>query len=233
MRYKEIIEKFFISIRKYENPLNLPEDRLEIYRELVRYSINDLFSSVFPLTEKIAGEKWKKVINAFILDCDLSSPYFQDLPLQLIEYINTKNFFKNEEYIKDLLKYEWLEMEIFNQDIPVEESDFRWENIYRISGSAKLAVFKYPVHHIAKIGISAFKNKKGRYNLIIYQNPESFEVEYIQLTDFLYEILDRLEENSLYEISVSISKKHSIEFDLIADHLKKFFQVLIKNKIII
>ncbi|SNZ03172.1 hypothetical protein SAMN06265182_0312 [Persephonella hydrogeniphila] len=233
MQYKKIIEEFYKSVKEGGNPLSLPEEGLEIYRNLIRHTVYEFLSSVFPLTKKITEDKWEDLIESFVSSQNFTSPYLQDLPFHFIEYIEKKDVFKDEEYLKDLLRYEWLEVEIFNQDVPLKESEFSWQNTYRLSNSARAVVFQYPVHHISQIGITSFKHKKGRYNLIIYQNPESFEVEYIQLTDFLYEILNSLESGNLYKISTEISVKYSVNLELISNHMEKFFKTLIKNRIII
>lgn len=230
---KEIIEKFYISIRSDKNLLNLPEKNLSVYRDLLINSVYQVCSSAFPLTKKFVGEEWDHLISDFFNNFKFSSPYLWHVPKQFLEYLDKKDFFKKRDYLKDLMLYEWIEIEIFNKDLPVNESQFDLDRKYILSSSAEIVVFSYPVHEISYIGFTGFKEKKGKYYLIIYQSPYNYEVEYIKITPFLYDLVKGLQEYPLHKTLEHISDAYSIDINQISYQVEKFVKLLLKNRILI
>ncbi len=226
----EIMEKFYKSIISRENLLNLPEDRLSVYQSLVFNNIEDTCSKAFPIAKTFLKEDWEKLIKNFIKNYKFTTPYLWEVPKDFIKYLEKINFFKNREFIYDLMIYEWIEIEVFNEDLPAFNEKFNWCEKYRISNSAKILSFKYPVHKINKV--KDIKELKGSYFLIIYQNPENYEIEYLEITPFLYQILERLSENYVIDVAKEIANKYGINFENISNQLEEFFKLLSKNKII-
>jgi len=226
----EIIEKFYKSVISGENLLNLPEDRLSIYKSLVFNNIEDTCSKAFPITKRLLGN-WEDLIKDFLKNYKFTTPYLWEVPKDFINYLKSVSFFENKYFLYELMIYEWIEIEIFNEDLPVYDGNFNWYEKYRISNSARIFHFHYPVHKISSL--KDIEKLKGDYFLIVYQNPENFEVEYLEITPFLYEILSNLSKEQVIDLSRKLLHKYQVNFEDILAQLEKFFKLLSKNKIII
>ncbi len=227
----EILEKFYKSLILGENLLNLPENRLSIYQSLVFNNIEDTCSKAFPIARQLLNDEWDNLIKDFLKNHKFSSPYLWEIPKDFIFYLKNKDFFKGKELIYDLMVYEWTEMEVFNEDLPAVQKEFNWYENYKISNSARILDFKYPIHNISKMEMEEIENLKGNYFLIIYQNPENYEVEFFEITPFLYEILNNLKTN-LFDVVSDVCEKYGINFEEVSPKLERFFEILIKNRII-
>ena len=228
----DILEKFYKSLILGENFLNLPENRLSIYQTLVFNNIEDTCSKAFPITKEILKEDWDGLIKDFLKNHKFSSPYLWEVPKDFISYLENKGFFKNKRFLHELMVYEWVEMEVFNEDLPINKRQLSWYEKYKISNTAKILNFKYPVHKISQIGIEKIDEYEDSYFLIIYQNPENYEVEYLEITPFLYEVLSSLDD-TLFKSASKVCSKYGVSFEEISPQLEEFFKLLIKNKIIV
>ncbi|RMA97815.1 HvfC/BufC N-terminal domain-containing protein [Hydrogenothermus marinus] len=229
----EIIEKFYKSIIYGENLLNLPENRLSIYQSLVYNNIEDSCAKAFPLTKKILEDKWEKLISDFLKNHKFKSPYLWEVPKEFISFLKNKGIFEEKSFLYELMLYEWLEIEIFNEDIPSVNREFNWYEKYNFSKTSKLLNFKYPIHKISEIDIKKIEDLKADYFLIIFQNPDTYEIEYLEITPFLYQILDNINSEKLINQVKQVCKSFNINYEDILPKLENFFKMLIKNKILI
>ncbi len=227
----DILKSFFTSLYSDENSENFPQERLNIYKSLIFNNIEDTCAKAFPITKHILNENWNNLIKNFIKEENLSSPYLQDVPFEFFNFC--KNFEGLEDFITELMFYELIELEVFNKDIPLVKANFSWNYVYRLSETAILKEFSYPVHKLNEIGIENLKRLKGNFPLIIYLNPKNFDVEYLEITKFLFEILEKINEDSLKNIVNTVCSKNKISFEEVKPPLEKFFKLLIDRKIIV
>ena len=227
----EIMEKFYKSLIYGENLLNLPKDRLSVYQTLVFNNIEDSCSRAFPITKGILIDSWEEIMKDFLKNHKFSSPYLWEVPKEFIKFLKDRNFFKNKEFLYELMIYEWIEIELFNEDLPISKRDFNWYANYKITNSARIFNFKYPVHTIQQIGIENIEKFKGNYFLIIYQNPENNEVEFFEISQFLYDILNNLD-NKLFDTVSKICNKYNLNFEDVILKLEEFFELLLRNRIL-
>jgi hypothetical protein len=228
----EIIEKFYKSVVFEGNLLNLPENRLKIYQNLVFNNIEDTCSKAFPISKKILKDKWDDLIEEFIKSWKFETPYLWETPKDFINFLEKKGFFKENLFLKDLMMYEWVEVEVFNEDVAEQNVDFNWNLKYRISPSARILIFNYPVHKISNINLEEIESIKGKYFLIVFQNPENFEVEYLEITEFLWEIIKNIQNDTLINIVKKTCEKFSVKFEDLKESLEDFFMYLLSNKIV-
>ncbi len=227
----DILEKFYRSVVFDENIFNLPEERLSIYRNLVFNNIEDTCSKAFPIAKLFLNKKWEKLISEFLKKHKFTSPYLWEVPKEFIDFLYTKNFFQDKPLLKEIMLYEWIEIELFNEDIPVMESEFSWYRVYRFSNTARLFSFDYPVHRVSEL--ENLELHRGKYYLIIYQNPENNNVEYLEITKFLFQILEKINSGKILDITNKVCNLYNMTFESVSEKLKDFFYVLLKNKIIV
>ena len=225
-----IYDSFFKSLFSEKNITNLPTQKIELYRELIFNNIEGILSACFPITQRYLEVKWEKLIKDFIKDSSLQSPYLSDITEEFYNYMQQK---ENSEFIENLMRYELIELEVFNEDIPVEKAEFNLENRYTLSSSSSIEYFEYPVHKISQIGLNNIKEKKNNYFLIIFQHPDSNEVEYIEITPVLYEFLGEITQNNFEKSLKKLTEKYNLPYEDSFTMLKRFTKYLIDMKILV
>ncbi len=227
MKEFEIQKEFFKNL--------ISGDKYSIYREIVFNNIDDTCSKAFPIAKSLLKEKWNKLIEDFIRFAEFRTPYLWEIPCEFIDFLKRKKVAEKYgiDFLYDLLRYEWVEIELFNRDLPKGSSEFGWNKKTFLSHTASLEKFEYPVHRIGDLSLGDLKDLKGEYFLIIYTSPEDYEVSYFQITEFLYDILKRLENKTMIEVVEEVSESYNVDLQEIVEDLENFFITLCKEKILI
>ncbi len=230
MKEFKIQKKFLKEITDFSRKTDF-----SLYRKLVYNNINDTCSKAFPITKSLLKKRWSELIEEFIKEAEFRTPYLWEIPKEFIEFCKRKKVSEvyNIPFLYDLLEFEWIEIELFNRDIPKEETEFNWNRKLFLSNSSQLKVFNYPVHRIGDIPLEDLKNYKDKYYLILYVSPEDYEVSYFQITQFLYDILNIAGSASMLEIVKKVSKAYSVELKDIIDELENFFLMLCRERILV
>ncbi len=227
MKEFEIQREFFKNL--------ISGDKYSIYREIVFNNIDDTCSKAFPIARSVLKEKWNRLIEDFIRSAEFRTPYLWEIPREFINFLQRKKVAEKYgiEFLYDLLRYEWIEMELFNQDLPKGSSQFGWDKKMFLSHTALLERFEYPVHRIGDLSLDDLKNLRGKYFLIIYTSPKDYEVSYFQITEFLYDILKRSGNKTMIEVVNEVSESYNVDLQEIIEDLENFFITLCKEKILI
>ncbi len=227
MKEFEIQREFFKNL--------ISGDKYSIYREIVFNNIDDTCSKAFPIARSVLKEKWNMLIEDFIRSAEFRTPYLWEIPREFINFLQRKKVAEKYgiEFLYDLLRYEWIEMELFNQDLPKGSSQFGWDKKMFLSHTALLERFEYSVHRIGDLSLDDLKNLRGKYFLIIYTSPKDYEVSYFQITEFLYDILKRSGNKTMIEVVNEVSESYNVDLQEIIEDLENFFITLCKEKILI
>ena len=206
----------------------------ELYKELVFNRFLDSFEYAFPYTREILGSKiFELLVEEYIKEQHSEQILWKEAK-GFAEFIIKNDWkFKNDyPFIDDLIYYEWLEIELSNEKETGKQTEFDWNKKYSINSTARLNIYEYPVHRYEDIEIEEIIGNKGRYNLLIFREPVDFEIKTVELTDFVYQILDEISCGiTPYE---SIQEKNiEIEKEEIMPYLEKFFTELIENKVFV
>ena len=159
------------------------------YRELVFNRFYDAISTTFPLFSSFVGEEaLSKLISLFLREKH-SSPLLLNLLGEFVEFFRKagEHLKSDKPFLEELLIYEWTEVELFNA------SDSTEEKVYRLSPSARLLTFEYPVHRAEELNKEEIVSKRDRYYLLLYRDPETYEVNSVELTRPVFEFLRLLE----------------------------------------
>ncbi len=232
MKEFEIQRDFIKSIMNDD----ISDERLKIYKLLVYNNIEDTLTKAFPITKKFLENHWENIVETFIKEHPLNTPYLWELPADFIAFVKAENLPDkyNIPFLLELLEYEWIEIEIFNKDLPENQSEFSWDKRFFLSSTAILKSFQYPVHRLGSITEKDLIKHKGNYHLVIYLSPEDYEVSYIEITDFLYDLLSKISEDKLLKVSTDILNRYNYHPDTeIFSKLENFFKMLIEEKIIV
>lgn len=195
------------------------------YRRLVYNVIEDILTSAFPLTKKLIGKKrWNKMIHYFFENHKCQTPQVWKLPLEFSDYYQEKKLpFKREfPFLKTLLQYEWLEIEIFMmEDLPIENVRTEKKSIEDIivpNPEIKILYTEYPFHikNVKKIT----EEDKGQYFVSIHRDYETKQVMFNDLSYPYVEIILKANEGHY-------SQKDFIEilskYDKDTEKVKQFY----------
>ncbi len=183
------------------------------YRRLVYNVIKDTLKTAYPLTRKLIGKKrWKKSVANFFENHKCETPQIWKLPIEFCDYYNENQlpFKKHFPFIKELLQYEWLEIEVFMmEDLPIEK--FKTENsskeeILIPNPEIKILPLQYPIH-IKKIK-QITETDKGQYFVSIHRDYNTKQVKFNDLSYPFVEMLIKIneEETTIDDLKTIFSK---------------------------
>ena len=206
-----------------------------IYGKLVFNNIENTCSKAFPIGKSLIKDRWETLIEEFIKNASFSTPYLWEIPKEFIDFCRKKDIGKiiGAEYLYDLLKFEWLEIELFNTDFPNKSSEFSWDKKMFISKTASLQTFEYPVHRLGSLSLDELEHYKGKYYLLLYNSPEDLEISYFEITPFLYEFLSVVGTDTNLSILKKLSEKYGIHYEEILKELEEFLVLLVKEKVLV
>ncbi len=166
------------------------------YRELVYNVVFDTLENAYPITFQLLGEdKWHELVQNFFSNHKAQSPQVWKLPFEFYEYLIENEFSEKPElpYLKDLLYFEWLEIELYNmEDLPVREYKPQGDwliDIVVVNPETKIVQFEYPVHLTTPENLEV---NKGVYFLLAYRDLETREVEFVNLSGLYAIVVEQL-----------------------------------------
>jgi hypothetical protein len=134
----------------------LPQERMQVYSELIYNNIENFLASAFPVIRSIiADEKWHGLVRDFIRDHSAQTPYFLEISQEFLTYLLQTNHSLVSEYpfLTALAHYEWVELalDITDEDLPPKNlipKDL-WGASVCLSPLSQLLAYPWPVHKIS------------------------------------------------------------------------------------
>ena len=193
-----------------ENP-GLTPNRLPVYRELVRNNIQGFLDSCFPVARACLGEAgWQVLSAAFMADYACHSPYFRDIALQCVEWLQEGGAQGLDDpppaYVAYLCHYEWLELRALTCEDPVQQFKLApvgaQEGWVRIEPSAQWATYPFPVHQIQP----GHDVPMSPTSLVVWRNAEG-EAEFAEISLATAHLLDAIKQGecSVAELTATLS----------------------------
>jgi hypothetical protein len=172
------------------------EESLRVYGDLVYTRMEETLSSSFPLFKRFTGDRFGDLVALFVKERH-RSPLLMDLPGEFLEFFRSADLplKASMPFLEDLLLYEWAELKVFWAEDP-EVSPFSWEGRYELSPTAVLGRFSFPVHRADRLEAEELLRLKGSYHLLVYRDPEDLEVKTVELTEFVYEFLEKIQKGA-------------------------------------
>ncbi len=195
------------------------------YRRLVYNVVNNTLIQAYPITKKIVTDKeWDEMVQEFFSTHDSKTPQIWKLPFEFYQYAKTNHFGSKykKPFLNDLLYFEWIEIEVHtmpDKPFPLYTVHDSFENdILAINPEYKIIQLTYPVHLYP---VSQAIEMHGNYFLMVYREPETGNVKFMNLSVLHVFILELLSDG-----------KYSTSY--IIDRVKKTFKIdntelLVKN----
>lgn len=180
-----------------EQPSDVGERQMAIYRDLFFNNIMGFLSGAFPVLAEIIGEeRWQEIGRDFFSRHENLTPYFLEISREFLTYLEGEYCFKEGDpaYLYELAHYEWLELYV---DVEPEHSVTSskqsrdvLKSIPTPSPVVEGIVYQYPVHQIS-IDNPAPEPKETA--LVVYRKRDD-SVGFIESNAFTLQLLTLLKQ---------------------------------------
>ncbi len=132
-----------------------PRARIRLYSDLILNDIDVHLSACFPIAQAVTGRRaWKALVQDFVKHHDCATPYFHEIPNELIRYLETERGHGENDapFLKELIHYEWSELvlSISGDSTPrvFQVNGVLAEGIPVLNPILAITDYRYPVHLI-------------------------------------------------------------------------------------
>ncbi len=166
------------------------------YRRLVLNIVTDILQSAYPLTHNLLSEgEWEALVLDFFTHHPCQAPQVWQMPEELHQYMTDVQhpLFKQYPFLEELLRLEWSETALFMmEDKPAaftRSGDLLLDPLV-LNPEHILLRFRYPVHLKQAKKIKAAD--EGDYHLILFREPDTGNVQFMDLSPALADLLQLL-----------------------------------------
>lgn len=163
----------------------LPQERMQVYLELIYNNIEGFLASAFPVIRSIIpDQKWHGLVRDFIRDHSAQTPYFLEISQEFLTYLLQTNHNLVSEYpfLTALAHYEWVELalDIADEELlprKVSPKDL-WKETVHLSPLSQLLTYPWPVH---KISADFLPKEESTTHLLAYRDRNDM-VKFMELS---------------------------------------------------
>lgn len=178
-----------------KKPAKVTEARMAIYRETVFNNLLNSVSACFPVCKSMIGARaWRKLVRQFFANYQSKSPIFREIPLQFLQFLNTK--IDCPIYFQSLAHYEWVELAIGSQQtktIPLSKKTDLLNEKPILAPAHMLLSYDYAVQSISKLNQP---KSTEQTHLLVFRNAEN-QVKFIVLNALTFQLLNLIKENKV------------------------------------
>lgn len=223
------MRKLFATAKGITPPEN---ERLELYFLLVYNRFEEFIETSLPSLSQYLGDELEPLVREF-MRLKHTSPLLLDLGNEFVDFFRGKELPLKAKlpFLEELALYEWLEVELFNAPDERLSEGFSWKGSYRLSSSAKILHFSFPVHRFNSMSYEEMIAAKGNYYLLMYRDRDE-NVKSVELTEFVY--------GYLKEVVGGVSPKtalerRELEFELeeVIPYLENFMSRLVSVGVLV
>ncbi|HKY64250.1 MAG TPA: putative DNA-binding domain-containing protein [bacterium] len=170
-----------------------PKGRYRVYRELVSERMLDTLKNISPVARSLLSEKeWWALLWAFLKKAPPKSEILRELAGEFSGYLKARRhpLAKKYPYLGELLEYEYLEIEM---RFAPEDEGRTPAGKFRLNPAHALASYRWPVHFISEDFRDPKKMPRGYYHLLLWRDPQSLEVKFMEVNGLIAALLRRLE----------------------------------------
>lgn len=204
-KFFAIQRKFLASIRDPNNavkPDDIPNERLQVYQNLIHDGIDDILSSAFPVLYSILEkDHWQEMINEFIIKHRSIHPIYYEIPQEFLTYLqNERDLSKDPEFIYELAHYEWMELkvELENKNLPTKDIQKNGDLLQQepaVSPLAFVVQYHFPVQQIGPNFIPDKPSEKPIF-LIVYRDHKD-KVGFMEINSMTARLIELLQKEKL------------------------------------
>lgn len=196
---------FAAHIRDPDNapaPPGVEDRRMAIYRELFFNNIRSLLGNMFPVLRKLhSDDKWNSLIRQFMKRHRAETPYFLQLPAELIAFLQDEFTPSDDDFpfLLELAHYEYVELALsISEDADdldgIDPSGNLLSSVPVKSVLAWVNAYQYPVHKINNDFIPAEPAEQPVF-LVVYRRPDD-SVGFLELNAVTAALLEAVANNA-------------------------------------
>ena len=182
-------------------PDGVEDRRMAIYRELFFNNIRNLMANMFPVLRKLyTDEKWHSLIRQFMQRHRAETPYFLQLPQELLEFLQNEYTPQDDDFafLVELAHYEYIELALSisedgNDLTGVDPDGDLLANVPVKSVLAWVYAYQFPVHRISTEFIPEEPAEQTVF-LAVYRRDND-KVGFLELNPVTARLLELLDEN--------------------------------------
>ncbi len=183
----------------HPRPADVPERRMQVYRELFLNNIEGLLSVGFPVIRLItADERWQAMVRDFFARHRCRTPLFLEIGKEFVEYLQVERGARAEDppFLAELAHYEWVELALSVSDADPAGGEQVDGDGDLLSGHPLLSHlawplrYRFPVHRIAPDDMPSAPGETPSC-LLVYRDS-SDRVRFLEITEVTYLLLDLL-----------------------------------------
>lgn len=158
-------------------PAGVAPRRLQVYRELVRNTLEGFLRSGFPVLRACCGELcWRRLVDDFQRDGRCRAPYFLEIGQEFLRWLQEQRVPQPDDppFLLELAHYEWVELalDVDETDLDTIAADRDGDLLARppvLSPLAWALAYRFPVQRIGAGFQPAFPDAEPNY-LLVYRN---------------------------------------------------------------
>lgn len=205
---ERVLKKFFHSKKDCQALSKIPFERFETYRKHISVGLLGGIEDAFPVLRSLVSEaEWNGLLNDFYLKRLTRSPIARRVFREFSYYLQKRYrgpLLKRLPYLRELADYENVDLRLFyDVDRPVPALDVKDVGsvtdptlllglVPVLNPHHVLHVYRWPVHRICREFSSPKQVKPGRYALLVYRDPETLQVRFLEANPLVAEFVGRM-----------------------------------------
>lgn len=180
-------------------PNAIPQERMQVYVELIYNNIEGFISGAFPVLRSIIpDQKWHCLVRDFIKSHHAQTPYFLQISQEFLTYLLQDSHPLTDEFpfMIALAHYEWVELALDVSEEELPEATAWPEDILIVkiilSPVSMILTYPWPVHQLSPAFIPAIS--EGDTHLLVYRNRED-QIQFMELSAVSSRLLQLCRDN--------------------------------------
>ena len=173
---------------------------MAIYRELFFNNLYKLLGSTFPVLKKLYGaDGWRRLVRAFMVRHQASTPYFLEIPKEFIDFLQNEYEAEASDpaFLVELAHYEWAELalSVAGDELPADvdpEGDLL-DGVPVKSPLAWSLSYRFPVHRIDESFRPEAPGEQPTF-LVVYRDADD-ELGFMELNPVTARLLELVDDN--------------------------------------
>lgn len=220
----QIEKRFFDSLINQDSSFN--KTPIGVYQKLVYMRYEEVINNSFPLfIKEISQDELKASILEFMKNTPTTAFVWQ-VPKDYMEFVKNCRYFLENEYLYELLYYDWIEIELTMKEYKEKRVNrFSYNKNYKLSSSAKVKYFQYDLIN------KNYDLKRDNY-LVIYFDFEIKEVVYREINPVIFFLLENIfKKKSIGEYLENLCIENEIDFDEAKELLEEPLKELLSLRV--
>lgn len=217
---------------------------VELYATLLQYGHQDVMQSIYPFCARVIGNKWEDVVCDYLETYPPEHYNLNRTASRFPQYLSNSKWTARYPFIVELADYEWLEMELLEQNTKVavtssisftkpEEFETHAPLINPVLAIRKYA---YPIPTLAERLQATHTKRKTvpqvRTHVVVYRHPEHY-CKFLEIGETTSKVLEAAREkkqsySDLISIAVSASQERDpqktvLDFITMTEKLHELF----------